>query len=283
MANSRIKTAKRSLRTCKYCGQSYDTTKVQCPSCKRWDAPDLTTDDGTVLLSEVSPKPLVRIPGIGPWDRCFSYNQTTHECGLVTVQTVLIGGVPGAGKSTLALQSADRIAEITGKEIIYIAAEEADAQIKDRAIRLGVKHPNKIRVYPLGATADLGEVFQKRKPAAVIVDSLPGLTSDLSQAVAMCKAFKEYAVVMGFPFIIIDHANKEETLAGLMALQHEVDTTMLFTVFEDKKKTRQLSNMKNRFGPPQTIYLEMTEFGLIETEEYDDDDDDETDSDWEDE
>lgn len=266
------------------CAHPYEVTRAQCPKCNSWDAPLLMTDgdDETVLLSEVSEKPLERITGTGPWDRCFSFVQATKETGIVTVQVALIGGAPGAGKSTLALQATDKIADRTKKEIIYIAAEEAKEQIKDRAQRLKVQNAHLIRVYPLGASTDLGDIFRRRKPAAVIVDSLPGLTSDPAQAVEYCKAFKEYAVVLNCPFIVIDHVTKEEGLAGFMALQHEVDTTMLFTVHEDKKKTRQLESLKNRFGPSQSVYLEMTETGLVESKGYDNDDDDDGDGDWND-
>lgn len=268
---------KRDLRPCRQCGYAFDKTLALCPSCKQWDAPVIisseVSEDETVLLSEVSDKPLERLSKTGPWDKCFSYNQTTKLDGIVTVQVALIGGAPGAGKSTLALQIADAVAAATKREIIYIAAEEAKEQIKDRALRLKVCNIHLIRVYPLGASTDLGEIFQRRKPAAVIVDSLQGLTSELEQSVDYCKAFKEYSVALNAPFIVISQVNKDEDLAGLMSLQHAVDTTMLFTIHEDEEKTRQLESLKNRFGPSQSVYLKMTETGLHETAGFDDDDD----------
>ena len=278
--NHKISGKKRTFRNCKRCDRPFPADKTQCPSCGAWDAPLTTVDsaDETILLSEVSRKPIKRITGIGPWDRIFSYDQETGECGLATVQTILVGGVPGAGKSTLAIQSADRICEITKDETFYIAAEEAAAQIKDRAERLQLANPHLIRVYPLGAGHDLGEIIQRRRPKAVVVDSLPALTNDLALAVHYCKLFKEYATILGCPFIIIDHANKGEELAGLMALQHEVDTTALFTVLDDNDDpnecTRRLETKKNRFGPLHVCYLKMVQKGLIAAENpYDDESD----------
>lgn len=292
MSGKSISRKKRAVRSCKSCTFIFSVDKSQCPSCGTWDAPlDLQEDgkDETFLLSEISETPLTRIRNTGPWDRCFSLARTIRpdgkfdeDTGIVTVQVALIGGAPGAGKSTLALQASDAISQQRNREVFYIAAEEAGAQIKDRSLRLKVKNPDRIRIYPLGASTDLGEIFRRRKPGAVIVDSMPGLTTDLEQAVEYCKAFKEYAVLLDCPFIVIDHVTKNEELAGLMALQHEVDTTMLFTVYDDAEKpedrTRELTSIKNRMGPNQTVYLKMGETGLREAINTADDEDD--DPDW---
>lgn len=280
-ANSGIR-KKRQLRACKVCGHPYDIVKAMCPVCKSWDAPNISAvDDETVLLSEVSENPLERISDTGPWDPCFSYDPLTKQSGIVTIQAVLIGGAPGAGKSTLSLMLSARVAKQRSKEILYIGAEEAKEQIKDRGQRLELKEVmNLMRIYPMGATSELGEIFRRRRPCAVIIDSLQGLTQDLELQVDYCKTFKDFAVELNAPFIIISQVTKEEDMAGLMALQHVVDTTMLFTVLEDK--TREIETIKNRFGPPKSVYLKMTQTGLIEAKGYadDDGDDGETDRDW---
>lgn len=286
---------KRQLRACKICGHPYDTTKAQCPACKAWDSPNIVVDnDETVALSEVSSTPLMRIQGTGPWDPVFSYRQYPQpdgtisiETGIVAQQVAIVGGAPGAGKSTMALQLCNSIAEITGRDNLYIAAEESKEQVKDRALRLNLKHAietTRIRVYPMGASTDLGQIFQQRKPAAVIVDSLPGITGDPDQAVEYCKAFKDYAVALNCPFIVIDHITKDHDLAGLMALQHEVDTLIMFTLLDEKRGIRSMSSAtKNRFGAAQEIFLQMTQTGLVEAKGYTDEsdgDDGETDRDW---
>jgi len=175
----------------------------------------------------------------------------------------------------MALQLSDKICQITKKEIIYIGTEETAQQIKARASRLGVINMDRIRIFPMGANSDLGGILLSRKPCAVILDSLPGLTNDPEQAVELCKRFKEYAVELNAPIIIIDHVTKDDDFAGLMQLQHAVDTTI--TIFPDKHGTRQMTTIKNRFGPANfSIEMEMTEKGLIEGEEFDE----ETDEDW---
>src|SRR5690606_10788148 len=57
--------------------------------------------------------------------------------GFVQGSAVLVGGDPGIGKSTLLLQAAASLAK-QGKRVIYISGEEAVAQVRLRAARLGV-------------------------------------------------------------------------------------------------------------------------------------------------
>jgi hypothetical protein len=56
--------------------------------------------------------------------------------GLVPGSAVLVGGDPGIGKSTLLLQAAARAAGAGG--VVYVSGEEAEAQIRMRAGRLGL-------------------------------------------------------------------------------------------------------------------------------------------------
>lgn len=228
-------------------------------------------NDETVLLSQVTDAPLSRIENTGPWDPLFS-----KDGGIVTTSVTLVGGAPGAGKSTMALQLIDRIAASTKREGLYVCWEEAKEEVKSRAQRLKLKNPDLIRLFPMGATTDLGTIFSSRKPCAVVIDSLQGLTPDPAEAVSFCKIFKEFAVSLGSPFVVIDHIVKDGELAGLMDLQHEVDITMLFTQPWGKEDPRrQLSLEKSRMGPTNRIVvLEMTNEGLIEGEDDDDDDDD---------
>src|SRR3546814_4308411 len=57
--------------------------------------------------------------------------------GFVARSATLIGGDPGIGKSTLLLQAAGRLAQ-AGKSVVYISGEEAAAQVRLRAQRLGL-------------------------------------------------------------------------------------------------------------------------------------------------
>jgi DNA repair protein RadA/Sms len=57
--------------------------------------------------------------------------------GFVAVRRVLIGGDPGIGKSTLLLQAAARWRS-RALRVVYISGEEAVAQVRLRAQRLGL-------------------------------------------------------------------------------------------------------------------------------------------------
>lgn len=274
----------KNTRACLRCEFRFDESRAQCPSCFMWNPPKVTllngNSDQTVLLSEVSPNPIARIE-TGPWDTCFGTDTTTGKSGIVTTSVTLIGGAPGAGKSTMSLQLADQVAENTNREIIYVGSEESPEQIRDRATRLQLKRPHLIRLHPMGSSVDLGNILLKRKPSAIILDSLPGLTSDPEMAVELCKRFKDYSVELNAPTIIIDHVTKDGDLAGLMALQHAVDT--LLTLFPVDGAMRELETVKNRFGRAQiSVPLVMTERGLFipnsgnDDEEYDDEYDDES-------
>lgn len=275
MGNPKIRTRRHEWHSCKRCDYRFDKSKAKCPSCGFWNTPlsvvgSNGNEDETMLLSEVTKNQIQYITNTGPWDLVFS-----DPGGIACQSTTLIAGEPGAGKSTMALQLSDRIAEVTNNEILYVSAEESKEQVKSRAERLKLRNLNRMRVYPMGASSDLGAIMQRRKPSAIIVDSVPGLTPDLDQAVSMCKAFKEYAVELNSPVLLINHFTKGGDMAGLMALQHEVDTTMMFTVIDEIR--RDLSGIKNRYGPIRSITLDMTGEGLIlglpgEDEDKDEDD-----------
>ncbi len=57
--------------------------------------------------------------------------------GIVPGSALLVGGEPGIGKSTLLLQVAAALAE-AGRKTLYFTGEEATAQVRLRAQRLGV-------------------------------------------------------------------------------------------------------------------------------------------------
>ena len=81
-------------------------------------------------LSEVSALEEERVlTGIGELDRVLGG-------GIVAGSLVLVGGDPGIGKSTLLLQTCQRLVAI-GKKVLYVSGEESVKQIKMRADRLG--------------------------------------------------------------------------------------------------------------------------------------------------
>jgi DNA repair protein RadA/Sms len=264
-----------TTQACRRCSANFSADKMQCPSCSFWNTVVITSpdDDKTILLSEATAAVVKRI-STGPWDACWGFHVDDDGMrfeGTVTSSVTLLGGVPGAGKSTLALQLANTIADTTQREVLYISAEESNAEIRARAKRLKLQNLDKIRLIPIGVSVELGGIMMHRKPVALIADSLPKIAPDPADAVIFCEKLKGYAIELECPVIIIDHVTKEEELAGLMALQHAVDTTLLFTVYEDG--VRELKTIKNRNGPSGTrVFLNMTETGLQLRDEEEDED-----------
>lgn len=269
------------IERCKRCGDILKRDRKKCQSCGFWAVPVVHVEegDGTVLLSDASILDVKRIT-TGPWDKCFGG-------GIVLTSVILLGGAPGAGKSTMSLQLADVICKLQNREICYIAAEETKAEIRERARRLGLRNMNKIRMIPVkdGYNGNIGTTIMTRKPCAVIVDSLPGFTDDPEEAVRLCKAFKDYAIELNGPILVIDHVTKSDDFAGLMKLQHAVDG--LFTLYPrikgDADGKRVMKTIKNRFGANEEVCLDMTEKGLracpgcedCEEEEEEDEEDEE--------
>jgi DNA repair protein RadA/Sms len=218
------------------------------------------------------PKPIKDIPtdragrvqtGIGELDRVLGG-------GVVAGSLVLIGGDPGIGKSTILLQSAQALARVT-PPVLYVSAEESEAQVKLRAERLGVNAEGLLfwSETNLGAVqASLDEI----KPRALIVDSiqtvfLPELESapgSVAQVRECGGRLLTIAKGRGIATFLVGHVTKDGSLAGPRVLEHLVDTVLYFEG-ESHHAYRVLRAVKNRFGSTNEIgVFEMTEGGLVE-------------------
>lgn len=264
-----------SARKCVLCETPILEDCIRCDKCLCWqpatfgnasfeDALNLEKnegqaldEDGTVLLSNVTDSKYDKIT-TGPWDACFG---GTKEPGIVTTGVYLLGGSPGAGKSTGALQIADAIAKSTGKEILYVGAEEALTEIKNRAKRLGVEALNQFRLVPLGVAVDLPAVMSARKPAAMILDSIQKWSDNLEEQCKICESLKVLAVTLRCPIIVISQVTKADDFAGLNKLKHTVDALLMLTTAGDE--VRVLESTKNRYGDTTAMLFDMTEKGLI--------------------
>ncbi len=194
--------------------------------------------------------------------------------GLVPGQTVLVGGEPGIGKSTLLLQLADK------QKSIYIAGEESMTQIKIRAKRLGLTGENvdvidERDVDTLSAYLEKVAEENDTQPL-VIVDSIQSVFSTHIKSVAgsiaqvqyCASVLNEIAKKYALPMIIVGQITKSGYLAGPKMLEHLVDTVLYF--YGDRKaQLRALRVVKNRFGPAQGLELFiMTGAGLESADPY---------------
>ena len=188
--------------------------------------------------------------------------------GLVPGSLVLLGGEPGIGKSTLALQVLMQQGE---RKTFYASGEESVRQLKLRAERIAGNAEN---LY-ISSETSLERILDQVKelePEIVVIDSIQTIGTEtieatigsLSQVRECAARIMEFAKTRNIPFIIIGHINKEGSLAGPKVLEHIVDTVLQFEG-DQHNMYRILRAQKNRFGSTSELGIyEMRQNGLRE-------------------
>ncbi len=188
--------------------------------------------------------------------------------GLVPGSLVLLGGEPGIGKSTLALQVLMQLGE---RKTFYASGEESVRQLKLRAERLAGNAEN---LY-ISSETSLERILEQVKeiePEVVVIDSIQTIGTEavdatigsISQVRECAARIMEFAKTRNIPFIIIGHINKEGSLAGPKVLEHIVDTVLQFEG-DQQYMYRILRAQKNRFGSTSELGIyEMRQDGLRE-------------------
>jgi DNA repair protein RadA/Sms len=264
------------------CGQEYAKYIVRCHKCDEFSTIVERTVGASVekaglksgsAIAPASPaKPLPewgansvkRIPsGIGELDRVLSG-------GFVEGQVILLGGEPGAGKSTLCLQIAAAAAR-TGHKVLYSSGEESEAQIKLRADRLQIDDRNILVTHETVLESLLGQI-EESEPTFMIVDSLQAIASlqleggsgGISQSVEAASTLTRVAKSKKIVAILINQVLKSGDPAGSKQIQHAVDTIMMFESDHDSP-LKFLRAHKNRFGDASEVGIfQHAETGLEE-------------------
>ncbi len=256
--------SKPSLHKCHRCQHPFPSDKLQCPSCKAWniERPTLKGDGTSLLSCEDDEDEDVDFIQTGSWDPCFGRrinDDGSFTYGIPKASVTLLGGKNGAGKSTLVLQICEQVCKKSKKEVLIVSVEEAKKQVRRLGKRLKLTQMGLFRMSK--GEVDLADILHAHKPALIVVDSLPRLCPNMDDAVEFVKRLKAHVEALDIPAIVINHINKEEEFAGLEALQHEVDATLIFTIHEDE--LRELRSNKNRNGLPATLHFDMTDTGLV--------------------
>jgi len=268
--------------TCSNCGASHAKWSGRCDNCGAWntiaeDTPLATGPSGkgkglgkargrsvslSDLASEEAPPPRTR-SGLDEFDRVLGG-------GLVEASAILVGGDPGIGKSTLLLQAAARFAQ-AGVETIYISGEEAAAQVRMRAQRLGLGQAP-VRLAAETNLRDILTTLDAERPRLAIVDSIQTMWLDtvesapgsVAQVRAAAHELTTFAKRRGISIVMVGHVTKDGQIAGPRVVEHMVDTVVYFEG-ERGHQFRILRAVKNRFGPADEIgVFEMTGQGLAE-------------------
>ncbi|MFA3783363.1 DNA repair protein RadA [Melioribacteraceae bacterium 4301-Me] len=258
---------------CSNCG--YESLKWlgRCPSCEEWNTfiEELIEEKKHTHRKVLPQVKLKKINSIIHLEERIKTNISEFDRvlggGLINGSVTLIGGDPGIGKSTLALQAA---ASINGS-VLYVSGEESINQINTRAKRLNLKSDN---IYLLTET-DIDLIInavEQSSPQVVIIDSIqttykpdfdnaPGTITQIRECtVELMQIAKKKNCAM----ILVGHVTKEGFIAGPKVLEHIVDTVLQFEG-EKSHSYRILRAQKNRFGSTNEIGIfEMHEDGLHE-------------------
>ncbi|MDR3642102.1 MAG: DNA repair protein RadA [Candidatus Doudnabacteria bacterium] len=257
---------------CSNCQYSSPRWQGKCPNCGQWN----TLVESRVKISnskhqiskaaepvdlamvDISQRAKI-VSGISEFDDVLGG-------GFVPGSLVLLGGDPGIGKSTLALQISMRL----GEKVLYVSGEESVHQIKLRSGR--VSESQQLNVL---AETDLDAVLasiEARSPELVVIDSIQtmysqeasGVAGGVAQVTSAVQKIMRLAKQNHISFILIGHVTKEGYLAGPKTLEHMVDT-VLYLEGERFASFRILRCVKNRFGTTNEVgVFEMQGQGLAE-------------------
>jgi DNA repair protein RadA/Sms len=264
---------------CQSCGAAYGRWQGRCDACGEWNTiaeestaqpqtPGRTPRKGRLFALQPlagTAKDAPRLPsGVAEFDR-------VTGGGFVRGSVLLLGGDPGIGKSTLLIQVAAVLAR-TRQRVVYISGEEAVAQVRLRAERLGlvgaaVELASETSVEDIVATLGEGAA-----PRLIIIDSIQTMWTDaveaapgtVTQVRASAQSLIRFAKRSGAAVILVGHVTKDGQIAGPRVVEHMVDAVLSFEG-EGSHQFRVLRAIKNRFGPTDEIgVFEMTGSGLRE-------------------
>ena len=264
---------------CQNCGADSPKWIGKCPSCGQWNTyveevistgkrepsfhPEGEERSRPKLLRQIDVQQTVRIDTLNN-----EFNRVLGG-GIVPGSLILIGGEPGIGKSTLALQIALKMNSI---KTLYVSGEESAQQIRLRAERLGHLNESDCLIYTETNLENILNIAHSERPELLVIDSVqtihsefiessPGSVSQVRECAGRLLKFTKQSHI---PVIIIGHITKDGSLAGPKVLEHIVDTVLQFEG-DRNHLYRILRAVKNRFGSTSEIGVyEMQGSGLQE-------------------
>lgn len=267
---------------CNDCGSDSPKWQGQCPDCGAWNtmqeirlgsskrSPSAersgfagATEGKVSALSDIDLTELPRFSsGLAEFDRVLGG-------GFVPGSVVLIGGNPGAGKSTVLLQTMCTLAEQF--DTLYVTGEESLQQVAMRAKRLFLP-TDKLKMLSATDVEQIVMTAGQHTPKIMVIDSIqvmhhadissaPGSVSQVREAAAYLTRFAKQS---GTVLILVGHVTKDGSLAGPKVLEHMIDCSIMLEGSHDSR-FRTLRGNKNRFGAVNELgVFAMTEQGLKE-------------------
>ncbi len=267
----------KSIYTCQNCGAQSPKWIGKCPSCNEWNSyveeivsKKQSSDKLSVQISGNQPLTLDNIETLQNKRISVPIEEFNRVLGggIVPGSIILLGGDPGIGKSTLALQLALILKD---RKILYTSGEESLQQIKLRAERLKTNNNNCLFLSETSLELLIAHTEQIQ-PDLLIIDSIQTISTEaiesspgsVSQVRECTSAILKYAKKAGVAVILIGHITKEGSLAGPKILEHMVDVVLQFEG-DTNYMYRILRSNKNRFGSTNELGIfEMESDGLHE-------------------
>ncbi len=263
-----------TIYVCRECGREESKWTGKCPDCGSWNSfeeksitPAKNVDRTKTVIDED-----VRTLNEVPYEKTMRVSSRMEEFdrvlggGVMRPSSVLVGGEPGIGKSTLMLQIISSLAEYG--PVLYISGEESPSQVRLRAERLNLP-TEKIQIFCDTRLESIEEVIERIRPAYIVVDSVQTLSSSTLESAAgspnqiktCCMELSVRAKKAGSAIFFIGHVTKDGIIAGPKIIEHMVDTVLYFESAENG--IRLLRASKSRFGSVDELGLfEMTATGL---------------------
>ncbi len=251
---------------CNDCGNTFSKWQGQCEGCGAWNSlkefkepKGVKNQNGQVSLKgyagakeavqKLSHVTLEELPRLSTKNSEFD---RVLGGGIVPGSVILLAGTPGAGKSTLTLQTLCELSHNT--KAIYFSGEESLSQIAMRATRL------KLATEYLDIAAEIDvlavlTMISELRVKLVVIDSLQsmyhpdaqGAPGGVTQLRECAHALTQYAKQNGVAMIVICHTTKDGGVAGPRVVEHIADVMMHLIVMEGTR-FRELRAQKNRFG-----------------------------------
>ena len=263
----------KTVYLCSACGDDHPKWNGQCPSCNEW---------GTLSEYKVSKNRKSKSDGLARGSKTLEdvlqggevkrislkINEMDRVLGggLLPGSLILLGGNPGIGKSTLALQ----ILPAFKNPVLYVSAEESEDQVALRAKRLKIDSKS-LHLSSENRIEGILDQVSLVQPELLVVDSIQTVFSDeldslpgsVSQIRECGQQLLQLAKQKGVAVIIIGHVTKEGVIAGPKMLEHMVDT-VLYLEGDDRHNHRILRSVKNRFGATNEVgVFHMNKNGLV--------------------
>jgi DNA repair protein RadA/Sms len=272
--------SKRSLTfICQNCGAIHPRWQGKCEGCGEWNT--LSEEGGERRAGPGRPPRKGRLFALEPLageahdaprlaSGIAEFDRVTGG-GFVRGSVLLVGGDPGIGKSTLLIQAAGAMAR-AGHRAIYISGEEAVAQVRLRAERLGLRDAPVELAAETAVEDIIATLSEGPTPRLIVIDSIQTMWTDtvesapgtVTQVRASAQALIRFAKRSGAAVILVGHVTKDGQIAGPRVVEHMVDAVLSFEG-EGSHQFRILRAVKNRFGPTDEIgVFEMTGAGLSE-------------------